>query len=259
MKFGICAPLDKAADIKAGGADFIEENVQNFLQGLVEDPKWNGHSRAKESPLAVMAANCLVPGDMKIVGTEIESGRLLDYMTTVMSRAGQLGIKTLVFGSAGARGVPEGFDRNEARRQIMDFLQMVAPLAAENDVTLVIEPLNRKECNIITTVGEAMGYVKEINHPNVRCLVDSFHFWHDGDSLSDLAAAMPWISHVHVADVQGRVAPGESGKQDYRQFFSVIKKAGYQGAVCVECLGMKDFKADSARTLAFLKRQWEQA
>jgi sugar phosphate isomerase/epimerase len=259
MQFGICAQLDKAADIKAGGADFIEENVQGLLQGRNKESDWDGYGKATIAPLPILAANCLVPAEMKIVGAEIDTGQLLDYITNVMERAGRLKIKTLVFGSGGARNVPDGFSRDDARRQIMDFLQMIAPLAAENDVTLVVEPLNKKECNIINTVGEAMSYVREIDHPNIRCLVDSYHYWIDNDSPQELTKAMPWIAHVHVADVDGRLAPGESGTADYRPFFKIIKNGGYDGPVCVEALGIKDYQSTTARVLAFLKRQWNEA
>ncbi|MGA2583222.1 MAG: sugar phosphate isomerase/epimerase family protein [Tepidisphaeraceae bacterium] len=259
MLFGICAPLDKAADIKSGGADFIEENVQGLLQGRTKESDWEGYRKAAAAPLPILAANCLVPAEMKIVGSEIDTGQLLDYITNVMQRAGRLKIKTLVFGSGGARNVPGNFDRDDARRQIMDFLQMIAPLAAEAGVALVVEPLNKKECNIINTVGEAMSYVREINHPNIRCLVDSYHYWIDGDNPDDLVKAMPWIAHVHVADKDGRLAPGESGTADYRPFFKIIKNGGYDGPVCVEALGIKDYQSTTARVLAFLKRQWNEA
>ena len=139
-------------------------------------------------------------------------------MTTVLSRK-KIGIKTLVFGSGGAHNVPDGFDRNRTYTQIVDFLKMIAPIAQVNSITIVIEPLNKKECNIINSVAEAMTYVKEFDHPNIRCLVDSYHFWLENESLADLEKAMPSIAHVHVADSDGRTAPGQSGTSDYQPFF----------------------------------------
>jgi sugar phosphate isomerase/epimerase len=259
MRFGICAPVERAAELKAAGCDFVEENVQNFLQGLVEDSKWLGQAKASASPLTVLAANSLVPGDIKIVGPAVDLAKLRNYMAAVLRRAQSVGMKILVFGSAGARNVPEGFDRQKARRQILDFIRMAAPLAQSNGVTLVAEPLNHTESNIINTVSEAMSYVKDVNHPSFQCLVDSYHFWIDNDSLADLKDAMPWIRHVHVADKDGRVAPGESGTADYRPFFKVIKAAGYTGVVSVEALGFTDFKTVAPRVLGFLRRQWQEA
>ena len=126
-------------------------------------------------------------------------------------------------------------------------------------VLLVAEPLNKAESNIINSVSEAITYVKAINHPNFQCLVDSYHFWVDNEKLEDLQAAVPWIKHVHVSDKDGRVAPGESGKADYRPFFRVLKQGGYNGPISVEALGFNDVAGLGKKVLAFLKTQWSQA
>ena len=47
---------------------------------------------------------------------------------------------------------------------------LAAPLAQAGGITLVVEPLNRQECNVINSVAEAMEYVTAADHPQVRCL-----------------------------------------------------------------------------------------
>jgi sugar phosphate isomerase/epimerase len=259
MRFGICTTVENSAAVQAAGADFVEEHVQNLLQAQLPDSEWPGLTRVKKSTLPVPAANCLVPGDIKITGPTANLKQLQDYITIVLKRAQQVGIKILVVGSAAARNVPENFDRIRARRQILDFLAMAAPLAKSHGITFVAEPLSRSESNIIQTVSEAMGYVRDLNHPNFQCLVDSYHFWTNDDSLEDLKSAMKSIRHVHVADKQGRVAPGESGTSDYRPFFRVLKEGGYEGVISVEAVGFTDYKNVAPRVIQFLKRQWSEA
>jgi len=259
MQFGICASVDRSAELAAAGADFVEENVQKLLDGLIADSDWTGDQRAATSKLPIPAANSLVPGDLKIVGPDVDPEELHWYMEAVLKRAKTVGMKVLVFGSGGARNVPEGFGRGTAHQQIVEFLKMSAPIAEQNGITLVAEPLNRKECNIINTVAEAMTFVRDVDHPAFQCLVDSYHFWLDDNNLDDLKAAMPWIRHVHLADKDGRVPPGESGTADYRPFFRVIKEGNYQGLISVEALGFKDYKNVAPRVLAFIKKQWQEA
>ncbi len=259
MRFGICAAVEHGAELAAAGCDFTEENVQTFLQGLVEDNQWQGLKRRTTSPLPIYAANSLVPGDLKITGPSVDRAKLQIYLKRVFERARSIGMKILVFGSAGARNVPDGFDRNIARKQILEFLAMAVPLAQQNGVTLVAEPLNRQESNIINSVSEAMSYVREVNHPSFRCLVDSYHFWMENDRMADVIDSMEWIAHVHVADLDGRVPPGESGSADYRELFGVLKRGGYNGTVSVEALGFNDFKVVAPRVLKFLRSQWEQS
>jgi hydroxypyruvate isomerase len=44
----------------------------------------------------------------------------------------------------------------------------MAPIAARYDVVVVLEPLNKKECNLINSVFEGGVIVEEVNHPNFR-------------------------------------------------------------------------------------------
>ena len=211
MRFGICTAVENAADVKAAGWDFVEENVQGLLQGQLPDAEWKGADRMKNAAAPVLCANCLVPGSLKITGSDASLDALRPYMTNVLKRARQLKINTLVVGSGGARQVPDGFDREQAKQQIIAFGKMSGPIAAEYGVTLVVEHLNKGECNIINSLPAAMTHVKAVNHPSFQCLVDSYHFWAENEELEGLRAATPWIKHVHLADKVGRVPPGESG------------------------------------------------
>lgn len=259
MKFGICTTCVDSAAAKAAGWDYIEESVRGLLHGELPDDQWEGAKVAAGSVLPIPAGNLLVPGSMKIVGPAVDEPALRQYMERVMRRAGRVGMKTVVFGSGGAREVPEGFDREEAEKQIIRFVRYSAELARRHGVTIVAEPLNTGECNIMTSVPEAMRYVKEVDHPNFLCLVDSYHFWLEHESLDDLRKAMPWIAHVHVADVKGRVAPGESGESDYQPFFRVLKNNGYDGCISVEALGFNVACDAGERVLKYIRKQWEEA
>jgi len=259
IQWGYCVKCTEAERFKAAGWDYVEENVQGLLKGTQSDAEWQGAAIAKASVLPTPAANSLVPGDIKITGPAVDSAKLKSYMTTVLQRAKIVGMKTLVFGSGGARNYPEGFDRATAKKQILEFLAMAAPIAQQNGVTLVAEPLNRKESNIINSVAEGMEYVKELNHPAFKCLVDSYHFWLEDEPLKNLEAAMPSIKHVHVADKDGRVAPGRSGTSDYKPFFKVLKAGGYNGLISVEAGDTGKTAGDEGKILAFLREQWNAA
>jgi sugar phosphate isomerase/epimerase len=102
--------------------------------------------------------------------------------------------------------------------------------------------------------------VRAVNHPHLGCLVDSYHFWQENEPLENVAAAVPRILHVHVADQAGRVPPGESGSGDYRPLFHALKAGGYDGNISVEA----DFpqaliREKGAAVLNYLKTQWLEA
>ena len=258
MKFGVCTSVENAALLAQGGWDYVEASVQNLLCAQQSDADWNGLASTREAALPVLAANGLVPGTLKIVGDEVDEAALARYMETVCERAARIGIEILVFGSGDARNIPDGFSRETAKRQILAFLQSSAASLEKHGVTLAIEPLNRKECNVLNSVSEAMDYVEEVNHPRVRCLADSYHFWLENESLDSIARAGKWLAHVHVADDQSRIAPEEGGQGDYRAFFGALKKAGYDNKISVEASSF-DLPQQSARVLAFVKKHWDTA
>ena len=53
--------------------------------------------------------------------------------------------------------------------------------------------------------------------------------------------------------------PGESGKNDYRPVFALLKKAGYQGGISVEAAKFANIQEIGAKVLAFVKSQWTEA
>jgi sugar phosphate isomerase/epimerase len=259
MKFGICVPVEQSSIVKAAGFDFVEEVVPRLLQGDVPDDQWSGAKRVSSAVLPVPAANALVPGSLKITGPDVSADKLREYIERIVDRAATVGIKILVFGSGVARNVPEGFDRKDARRQILDFLRMALPYCARHGILVVCEPLNRGECNIINSVAEAMEYVWQIDHPHFQCLVDSYHLWLENEPLEHVRDAMPWIRHVHLSDTEGRRPPGLTGKNDYRPLFAELKRGNYDGVLTIETIGYAPILEEAPQALQFLKKQWAEA
>lgn len=263
MLIGLCTAVANAAAAKAAGFDFVEENVQGLLHPHDQSATdWKGNQLTGAAPVPVLAANCLLPGDHKVTGPAADPARLARYIAVVVSRAQRCGIRTLVFGSGGARNVPDGFNRSAATAQIVTFLRSAAPVAADHGVTLVVEHLNRKECNILNTLTEAAEVVREVSHPAVRLLFDTHHFWLEGGTPQELRACLPLIHHVHLADRDGRTAPGlvttPPDGRDYTALLRPLKASGYGGAVSVESAGF-DIASKGNVVASFIRDAWHAA
>jgi len=240
--------------LKEAGCDYVEENVTGFLQGTAE--QWETPATGV---LPVEAGNAMVPPQLKIVGDAVDWAGLKTYMKRVMERAQAVGMKTVVFGSGGARRVPEGFSREKAKQQILDFSRMIAELAEPHGVTIALEHLQQTECNIITSVAESTQYVQEVGHGHFRMLVDSYHLWQEKESLDSVKAALPWICHVHLADVGSRCAPGQGPVQStamYRDLFRVLKDGGYDGRVSVEGNWKPGLEVDAEKVARWIREVW---
>jgi sugar phosphate isomerase/epimerase len=54
-----------------------------------------------------------------------------------------------------------------------------------------------------------------------------------GDTPAQLAAAMPWVGVVEMAEHGQRTLPGVAG-DDFRPFLEVLARGGYRGLVDLE-------------------------
>jgi sugar phosphate isomerase/epimerase len=160
----------------------------------------------------------------------------------------------VVFGSGGARNVPDNFDRNEANAQLVRFLGIVGAVAEPLGITVVIEPLNRLESNIINDIPSGVALAEAVGSPAIEVLADLYHMQMDGEALEHVQFHAERIRHIHVAD-SGRLAPG-TGDYPYESFFRLLHQIGYEGMISVECR-WRDFAAEAPDAVHFLHKMWD--
>lgn len=131
---------------------------------------------------------------------------------------------------------PELSDEEKVR-SVLHGLKLLAPLAEDAGVTLVLEPLN-------TTVDHAGFYlnrstqgfdlVRKVDSPRIRLLYDIYHMQvMEGNIIHTLTSNLDVIGHIHVADVPGRHEPG-TGELNYANIFQALGQTGYDGYVGFE-------------------------
>lgn len=239
MRFGICcspqllgypgeALHENIAKLRDAGAEYLE-----FAVGATTPEGEPGEfaqlqAALVNAPLRVEAFNSFLPAHHRITGPDVNLNQVMQYCRVALSRCKALGANVVVLGSAGARRVPEGFDKSEAEKQFVAFCRELAPIAEDNDITICIEPLNRNEDNLILSVQHGARIVDEVAHPSIQLLADLYHIEIEGESLANVAAANGRLRHAHLADV-GRVAPGyaREGEADFKGFFAALAKAEY--------------------------------
>lgn len=251
MRIGVCTDPKYGSVLAQAGFDFVELNVQGHLKTLEDEAAFAPSlEQIRASALPSIAANSLVPGHLKITGPEVDLEALDRYVERASSRAAQAGVSTLVFGSGGARQVPEGFSRERAWEQLLAFGKVLGDRAAQHGLMFVVEPLNVAECNILNTVGECGRYVEAVDHPNVRLLVDAYHWLRDGDSYEAIVRYGPLLRHAHIATATSRLAPGLE-PCDFSAFFRALREAGYAGPISIEA-GWADLPAQAAEARRYL-------
>ncbi len=234
MKFGVCGDMSLAAIAAQSSFDYVECSVPALLMPREPEEVFRASLEAvQKAAIPCPVLNLFIPGDLKIVGADVDTKALEAYVRTSMVRAEDVGVEVIVFGSGGARRIPEGFDPHLAHAQLLAFCRMVAPLANDHGVTVVVEPLNLAECNVLTSVKECAELVQEVAHPGLRLLVDAYHLMRDGDSYEDIVRYGDLLVHAHIATVPTRLAPGAE-VCDFSRFFQALADANYTKRLSIE-------------------------
>jgi sugar phosphate isomerase/epimerase len=252
MPIGICVSPEAVSKLPAG-FDFTEASAAATLAGHDPSPDAVDLKGLAELEPVVRAFNCFLPGDLKVVGREIQKDGVEAYVATTLARAAAVGAELMVFGSGRSRSVPGGFARSAAWDQLAWFLERCADHAEEHGLTIAIEPLNTNECNILNTYTESVMLAREVNRPSIKVLADTWHFAVEDEPLDDILEAPEWLAHVHLADSPGRGHPG-SGSYPFDRLFAILREIGYDGRVSIECGWPGDLTRDAAEALAFLER-----
>jgi len=153
-----------------------------------------------------------------------------------------------------------------------ETLTKVAEFAQGAGVTLVAEYLNRFECYFLNCAADTTRFVKEVNHPNLRMMYDTFHAnIEEKSAASAIKVCAGVMVHVHISE-NDRSTPGE-GHVDWDTTFKTLKDVAYDGWFVVEAFGLalpalaaatkiwrRMYPSEeylATRALKFMKARWE--
>jgi D-psicose/D-tagatose/L-ribulose 3-epimerase len=139
----------------------------------------------------------------------------------------------MVFGSPKQRSTTGGATREQATRNYIDGLAGVAPHAASRGVTILVEALPSDQADVILTLEEAAGIVREIDSPAVRTMFDVHNAINEEEPHDVLVDRyFDLIRHVHVQELDGKHCG--TGSYDFKPVLAMLKKRNYQGWVSLE-------------------------
>jgi sugar phosphate isomerase/epimerase len=258
VAFGITGRIGNARMLKDAGCDYIEEAVGGLLMPTKSDDEF-----AKRLPeisaalLPVKNCNSFLPGELKSVGPDAKPDAVLEYANTAFKRARMVGIDIITYGSGGSRKIPNGFAAEEAKKQFIEILKGMGPLAAAQGVRVAVEPLRKEECNFLNNIREVAEVIRAANHASVGITADLYHMVLGGDVPADLDANIDILHHFHLAEKEKRALPGVAG-DDFRGWFGVLAKHGWKGRVSIEANGGGD-QAALTKAFAYLRTQAKEA
>jgi sugar phosphate isomerase/epimerase len=158
----------------------------------------------------------------------------------------------MVFGSPKQRSTTGGLTREQATQHFVDGMAAAAPHAAERGVTLLVEALPVDQSDVVQSLEEAVGIVREIGSPAVRTMFDV----HNAINETEPHAALidkwfDYIRHVHVNELDGKHCG--AGSYDFKPVLAALAQRGYQGWISLEAFdfsfGAERLTSESLRHL----------
>ena len=182
-------------------------------------------------------------------------------MRDIIAAAGQIGSTGVIMVPAFNGQKPCKPHTFETREYLCEQMHELGEYALKHNTTVILEPLNRRECHYLRLVSDAAAICRDSKSAGVKCMGD---FWHMQEETSDYAAlwaaGTEYLQHVHVASRGTRKMPGEDGLVDnYVDGFRALKEMNYPYYVSFECGTNGKREETVPAAVKLLREQWKKA
>jgi sugar phosphate isomerase/epimerase len=254
-RIGDCSSLAEIDAVKQAGFDYIELRTSEVAM-LSDSDFAKLQRKLKQIDLPVPVTYLFIPADIKITGPEANKDRLRKYVRKALARVSKLGATTVVLGSGPARRYPEGFSREVALQQFVDFCKWLGPEAQKRGITIAVEPLRKEESNLINNLAEGLHLMRAVHDPNIQLNVDYYQLAIEKEDPDIILQAKNYVRHVHTANPNGRLFPLKWDEYNYGPFYTALRKIGYDKEISIEAQ-TQDFQQDAPKAIAFLRQAFQ--
>jgi hydroxypyruvate isomerase len=221
--------LERFAAAKAAGFAAVE------FQSPFDHPATELAQRLESASLVNVLFNAPM-GDVKAGdrGLAAQPGREADFaasIATALGYARALKCKQIHVLAGRATG-----ERAAQEAVYVANLQSAADRALEDDVTLLIEPLNARDNPgyFLNTNAAAIEVLDRVNRKNVGLQFDFYHCQiTEGDLAQHVKSLFGRYPHVQIANVPGRHEP-DQGEIHFPFLFDLLDELGYAGWIGCE-------------------------
>jgi 2-keto-myo-inositol isomerase len=139
--------------------------------------------------------------------------------------------------------------------QVYENLREAGDIAKPHNVALMVE--FTRNSRLINNIRTSLDIVRTLNHPNIKFMLDLYHFWAGPSKFEDLdMLEVGEIHHVHFADTprqppvevaeqKDRAFPGE-GIAPLQKILNKLVEKGYNRALSLELFDMDVRRTDPA-------------
>jgi D-psicose/D-tagatose/L-ribulose 3-epimerase len=120
----------------------------------------------------------------------------------------------------------------------INHIRRLADYAAEKNIVLGMEYLNRFESYLFTCTEEMLRFVEEVNHPHCKIMFDTFHAnIEEKDIVDAIKCCGNQLIHVQLSENdRGTIGKGHI---DFESIIKTLIGIQYRGMVSIEAFSMK--------------------
>ncbi len=230
-----------AKKVKELGFDILEISAGELLT-MTDEEIDRLRDLAKE--LGITITSNIGPGKDKDVASKDPAVRQagIRFLCDIMKRMDRLDSRALV-------GVlytywPNDFtdlDKPAIWARGVESVKEMAKTAENYGIDMCLEVVNRFETHILNTAEEGLRFCEQVDSPNVKLLLDTFHMNIEEDNIADaIRLAGNRLGHLHVGE-GNRKLPG-MGSLPWHEIGSALREIGYDAGVVMEPFMMQGGK-----------------
>ncbi|WP_293695934.1 sugar phosphate isomerase/epimerase [uncultured Agrococcus sp.] len=135
-------------------------------------------------------------------------------------------------------------------------LRRLGDYAAERNVILSLEIVNRYETNIMNTAREGLRFLELVGHDNVHLHLDTYHMNIEESGMYEPVADLgDELRYVHIGEShRGYLG---SGSVDFGSLFRALVSSGFDGPVVFESFSSTVVDESLTRSLGIWRNLWE--
>lgn len=171
-----------------------------------------------------------------LFGDPDERKFFFNSMLDVIKLAERLNVPNLVFGSPANRNIGKDISHDHAREIAYSTFQELGKIAANAGTSILMEPNPREYgTNFINTMHEAISFVKELNSPGIKSILDigSLKMNDEFKELSSLISeSIHYLNHVHISEPYLKPAP--KLLDEYQDIYKMLHNFEYDKSLSIE-------------------------
>ena len=131
-------------------------------------------------------------------------------------------------------------DKEPAWRRLVHSLQELCRYAAEKNITVLLEPLQIIESNLVNYRFDAQRIIRDVGNSALKIVVDTTHMSLRGETLQEYFDLLPGeIGYIHLNE-SDQVPWGE-GNLDLGTFLETLAQYGYDGICTLEICSLPHY------------------